>query len=154
MEVESFENDEIARMLNEWFVSIKDPTYRLVTGREQMVYMTYVQALYGGGGWPLSVFLSPDLKPLMGGTYFPPDDNYGRPGFKTVLSSSARCVTARYKYVITSEHSIERKQHTHAASKCMECGLLVVRVQAGAIEGLQHKGVANNTCGMLKENGK
>lgn len=49
------------------------------------VYMTYVQALYGGGGWPLSVFLSPDLKPLMGGTYFPPDDNYGRPGFKTVL---------------------------------------------------------------------
>lgn len=49
------------------------------------VYMTYVQALYGGGGWPLSVFLSPDLKPLMGGTYFPPDDKYGRPGFKTVL---------------------------------------------------------------------
>ncbi|XP_020671982.1 uncharacterized protein B0495.5-like [Dendrobium catenatum] len=83
MEVESFENDEIARMLNEWFVSIK-------VDREERpdvdkVYMTYVQALYGGGGWPLSVFLSPDLKPLMGGTYFPPDDNYGRPGFKTVL---------------------------------------------------------------------
>uniref|UniRef100_A0A2P2LKT5 Spermatogenesis-associated protein 20-like TRX domain-containing protein n=1 Tax=Rhizophora mucronata TaxID=61149 RepID=A0A2P2LKT5_RHIMU len=49
------------------------------------VYMTFVQALYGGGGWPLSVFLSPDLKPLMGGTYFPPDDKYGRPGFKTIL---------------------------------------------------------------------
>ncbi|KAH9786264.1 Thioredox DsbH domain-containing protein [Citrus sinensis] len=49
------------------------------------VYMTYVQALYGGGGWPLSVFLSPDLKPLMGGTYFPPEDKYGRPGFKTIL---------------------------------------------------------------------
>lgn len=47
--------------------------------------MTYVSALHGGGGWPLSVFLSPDLKPLMGGTYFPPDDKYGRPGFKTVL---------------------------------------------------------------------
>lgn len=47
--------------------------------------MTYVQALYGGGGWPLNVFLSPDLKPLMGGTYFPPDDKYGRPGFKTIL---------------------------------------------------------------------
>lgn len=47
--------------------------------------MTYVSALYGGGGWPLSVFLSPDLKPLMGGTYFPPDDAYGRPGFKTIL---------------------------------------------------------------------
>ena len=47
--------------------------------------MTYVSALHGGGGWPLSVFLSPNLKPLMGGTYFPPDDKYGRPGFKTVL---------------------------------------------------------------------
>lgn len=83
MEVESFENDEIARMLNKWFVSIK-------VDREERpdvdkVYMSYVQALYGGGGWPLSVFLSPDLKPLMGGTYFPPDDSYGRPGFKTVL---------------------------------------------------------------------
>ncbi|XVF80509.1 hypothetical protein PTKIN_Ptkin15bG0079200 [Pterospermum kingtungense] len=49
------------------------------------VYMTYVQVLHGGGGWPLSVFLSPDLKPLLGGTYFPPDDKYGRPGFKTIL---------------------------------------------------------------------
>ncbi|CAD5196410.1 uncharacterized protein LOC103971557 [Musa acuminata AAA Group] len=83
MEVESFESKEIAKMLNEWFVSIK-------VDREERpdvdkVYMTYVSALYGGGGWPLSVFLSPNLKPLMGGTYFPPDDNYGRPGFKTVL---------------------------------------------------------------------
>nr|XP_043622701.1 spermatogenesis-associated protein 20 isoform X1 [Erigeron canadensis] len=83
MEVESFENDEVAKLLNDWFISIK-------VDREERpdvdkVYMTYVQALYGGGGWPLSVFLSPDLKPLMGGTYFPPDDKYGRPGFKTVL---------------------------------------------------------------------
>ncbi|XP_075509390.1 uncharacterized protein LOC142545861 [Primulina tabacum] len=83
MEVESFENEDVAKLLNDWFVSIK-------VDREERpdvdkVYMTYVQALYGGGGWPLSVFLSPDLKPLMGGTYFPPDDKYGRPGFKTVL---------------------------------------------------------------------
>lgn len=83
MEVESFEDDEIAKLLNNWFVSIK-------VDREERpdvdkVYMTFVQALYGGGGWPLSVFLSPDLKPLMGGTYFPPDDKYGRPGFKTIL---------------------------------------------------------------------
>ncbi|OWM87215.1 spermatogenesis-associated protein 20 isoform X2 [Punica granatum] len=83
MEVESFENDEVVKLLNDWFVSIK-------VDREERpdvdkVYMTYVQALYGGGGWPLSVFLSPDLKPLMGGTYFPPDDKFGRPGFKTVL---------------------------------------------------------------------
>ncbi|CAA0828176.1 catalytics [Striga hermonthica] len=83
MEVESFEDEEVAKLLNDWFVSIK-------VDREERpdvdkVYMTYVQALYGGGGWPLSVFLSPDLKPLMGGTYFPPDDKFGRPGFKTVL---------------------------------------------------------------------
>ncbi|XP_031497407.1 uncharacterized protein LOC116262307 [Nymphaea colorata] len=83
MEVESFENEEVAEMLNQWFISIK-------VDREERpdvdkVYMTYVQAVYGSGGWPLSVFLSPDLKPLMGGTYFPPDDKYGRPGFKTVL---------------------------------------------------------------------
>lgn len=83
MEVESFESEEVAKLLNDWFVSIK-------VDREERpdvdkVYMTYVQALYGGGGWPLSVFLSPDLKPLMGGTYFPPHDQYGRPGFKTVL---------------------------------------------------------------------
>ncbi|KAM0841007.1 hypothetical protein ACQ4PT_059295 [Festuca glaucescens] len=83
MEVESFENEEVAKLLNDWFVSIK-------VDREERpdvdkVYMTYVSALYGGGGWPLSVFLSPNLKPLMGGTYFPPDDQYGTPGFKTIL---------------------------------------------------------------------
>ncbi|XP_076888595.1 uncharacterized protein LOC143539063 [Bidens hawaiensis] len=83
MEVESFENDVVAKLLNDGFVSIK-------VDREERpdvdkVYMTYVQALYGSGGWPLSVFLSPDLKPLMGGTYFPPDDLHGRPGFKSVL---------------------------------------------------------------------
>ncbi|XP_059659521.1 uncharacterized protein LOC132306218 [Cornus florida] len=83
MEVESFEDEGVAKLLNDSFVSIK-------VDREERpdvdkVYMTYVQALYGGGGWPLSVFLSADLKPLMGGTYFPPDDNCGRPGFKTVL---------------------------------------------------------------------
>ncbi|CAI9105338.1 OLC1v1004236C1 [Oldenlandia corymbosa var. corymbosa] len=83
MEVESFEDEGVAKLLNDWFVSIK-------VDREERpdvdkVYMTYVQALYGSGGWPLSVFLSPDLKPLMGGTYFPPEDKYGRPGFKTIL---------------------------------------------------------------------
>ncbi|GBG84956.1 hypothetical protein CBR_g39419 [Chara braunii] len=49
------------------------------------VYMTYVQAMQGSGGWPMSVFLTPDLKPIVGGTYFPPNDMYGRLGFKTVL---------------------------------------------------------------------
>ena len=50
-----------------------------------MLQMTYVQATQGGGGWPMSCFLTPDLKPFLGGTYFPPQDAYGRPGFKTLL---------------------------------------------------------------------
>lgn len=63
---------------------VKDASL-LLSFLPMQVYMTYVQALYGRGGWPLSAFLSPDLKPLMGGTYFPPEDKFGRPGFKTVL---------------------------------------------------------------------
>ncbi|MCO5588486.1 hypothetical protein L7F22_042443 [Adiantum nelumboides] len=83
MEVESFESEDVARLMNDWFVSIK-------VDREERpdvdkVYMTYVQATQGGGGWPMSVFLTPELKPMVGGTYFPPDDKYGRPGFKSIL---------------------------------------------------------------------
>jgi uncharacterized protein len=85
MEHESFENEAIARILNDSFVSIK-------VDREErpdldQIYMASVQALTGQGGWPMSVFLTPDLKPFTGGTYFPPDDRYGRPGFRRVLSS-------------------------------------------------------------------
>jgi uncharacterized protein YyaL (SSP411 family) len=83
MEHESFENEEIARLLNEHFVPIK-------VDREErpdldQVYMAAVQMLTGQGGWPMSVFLTPDLRPFTGGTYFPPEDRYGRPGFKRVL---------------------------------------------------------------------
>ena len=81
---ESFENEEAARMLNENFVSIKlDREERPDVDR---VYMTFVQATTGGGGWPMSVFLTPELKPFLGGTYFPLEDKFGRPGFKTVLA--------------------------------------------------------------------
>lgn len=84
---ESFENEEAAKMLNENFVSIKlDREERPDVDR---VYMTFVQATTGGGGWPMSVFLTPELKPFLGGTYFPLEDKYGRPGFKTVLARVA-----------------------------------------------------------------
>ena len=53
------------------------------------IYMTFVQATTGQGGWPLNVFLTPDLKPFFGGTYFPPDSRYGRPGFLHVLQQIA-----------------------------------------------------------------
>ena len=83
MERESFENEEIARILNESFVSIK-------VDREELpdvdaVYMNAVQMLTGSGGWPLSVFLTPDLEPFFGGTYFPPEDRFGRPGFRGLV---------------------------------------------------------------------
>src|SRR2546426_3084263 len=87
MERESFENETIAAYLNEHFVSIKvDREERPDVDR---VYMTFVQATTGGGGWPMSVWLTPDLKPFVGGTYFPPEDRYGQPGFKKVLERIA-----------------------------------------------------------------
>jgi uncharacterized protein YyaL (SSP411 family) len=80
---ESFESEEVAAIMNREFVNIKvDREERPDVDR---VYMTFVQATTGGGGWPMSVWLTPDLKPFVGGTYFPPDDRYGQPGFKKVL---------------------------------------------------------------------
>jgi uncharacterized protein len=83
MERESFENEEVAAVMNAHFVNIKvDREERPDVDR---VYMTFVQATTGGGGWPLSVWLTPGLKPFVGGTYFPPEDRYGQPGFVKVL---------------------------------------------------------------------
>lgn len=80
---ESFEDKKIAALLNENFICIKvDREERPDVDR---LYMSYVQALTGSGGWPMSVWLTPELKPFFGGTYFPPDDRYGRVGFPSVL---------------------------------------------------------------------
>jgi hypothetical protein len=87
MERESFESEEIAAIINRFFVPVKvDREERPDVDR---IYMTYVQAATGSGGWPMSVFLTPELKPFFGGTYFPPDDRYGRPGFPTLLERIA-----------------------------------------------------------------
>jgi len=88
MEHESFENPEIAEVINQNFVCIK-------VDREERpdldnIYMQSVMALTGSGGWPLSVFLTPEGKPFYGGTYFPPEDKYGRPGFKSLLLTIAQ----------------------------------------------------------------
>ena len=93
MEHESFENEEIAGILNEHFVSIK-------VDREERpdidgIYMEAVQMMTGQGGWPMSVFLLPDLRPFFGGTYFPPDDKWGRPGFRNVLLKLAEVYRTR-----------------------------------------------------------
>ena len=87
MERESFSDPGIAEIMNGSFVSIKvDREERPDVDR---IYMNFVQATTGSGGWPMSVFLTPELKPFLGGTYFPKDDNYGRPGFRTVLTRVA-----------------------------------------------------------------
>src|SRR5205085_2091622 len=83
MERQSFENESVAAEMNKRFVNIK-------VDREErpdvdQLYMGAVQILSRQGGWPMSVFLTPDLRPFYGGTYFPPTDSYGRPGFVSVL---------------------------------------------------------------------
>ena len=88
MEAESFENDDVAGVLNASFVAIKvDREERPDVDR---VYMAFVQATTGSGGWPMSVWLTPDLKPFFGGTYFPPTARWGRPGFTEILGEVAR----------------------------------------------------------------
>src|SRR3989454_1416632 len=104
MEHESFENDDVAAVLNANFVSIKvDREERLDVDR---VYMTFVQATTGGGGWPMSVWLTPDLKPFYGGTYFPPTSRWGRPGFVDILQEIARVWRAERDKVAHSAESL------------------------------------------------
>ncbi len=84
---ESFEDEATAAIMNREFVNIKvDREERPDVDR---VYMTFIQATSGHGGWPMSVWLTPELKPFAGGTYFPPEDRYGQPGFKSVLQRIA-----------------------------------------------------------------
>jgi uncharacterized protein YyaL (SSP411 family) len=88
MEHESFENEAVAAVLNESFVAIKvDREERPDIDR---VYMNFVQATTGSGGWPMSVWLTPELKPFYGGTYFPPSSKWGRPGFIDMLAQIAQ----------------------------------------------------------------
>ncbi|HEV3468841.1 MAG TPA: thioredoxin domain-containing protein, partial [Pyrinomonadaceae bacterium] len=93
MERESFENESIARLMNEHFVNIK-------VDREErpdldQIYMTAVQMMTRHGGWPLTVFLTPDLVPFYGGTYFPPEDRYQMPGFPRILAAVAEAYRSR-----------------------------------------------------------
>ena len=114
MEHESFENPEIAKLMNENFVSIKvDREERPDVDR---VYMAFVQATTGGGGWPMNVWLTPDLKPFVGGTYFPPEDRDGLPGFKRVLTQLAEAWQKdREKIVSSAQKIVEALQHDEAA---------------------------------------
>ena len=104
MEHESFENPEIARVMNENFVNIK-------VDREErpdvdQIYMQAVQTLSGHGGWPMTVFLTPDGVPFYGGTYFPPADRHGLPAFPRLLHSITEAWKSRRAEVLESGRSL------------------------------------------------
>jgi uncharacterized protein len=122
MERESFENESFAKYLNAHFVSIK-------VDREERpdvdkIYMMFVQATTGSGGWPMSVFLTPDLKPFFGGTYFPPDSRYGRPSFLQVLEHVAGLWSKRKNDIAASASEIHER--LESAAKASSSGNLTL----------------------------
>ena len=107
MERESFEQENIGQFLNEHFVSIK-------VDREERpdvdkIYMTFVQSTTGSGGWPTSVFLTPELKPFFGGTYFPPDARHGRPSFLQLLQQIAGLWRERKTEIVASADELHAR---------------------------------------------
>jgi uncharacterized protein YyaL (SSP411 family) len=107
MERESFENEQTAELMNRWFVSIKvDREERPDIDR---IYMSYVQASTGSGGWPMSVWLTPELRPFVGGTYFPPDNRWGRAGFPLVLERVSEAWKQDRERIIESSNEVMRQ---------------------------------------------
>jgi len=116
---ESFEDEEVAQLLNAHFVSIK-------VDREERpdidaIYMSVCQALTGHGGWPLSVFLTPDQKPFYAGTYFPKESRYGQPGFLDVLGTVASAYHKQKEEINRSGdkiiHTLKQMKADHAPIK-------------------------------------
>ena len=104
MERESYSDPEIAKIMNANFVSIK-------VDREERpdidnIYMTFVQATTGNGGWPMNVWLTPDLKPFVGGTYFPAREQHGLPSFRTVLFRVAEAWKSKHDQIVASSKEI------------------------------------------------
>jgi uncharacterized protein YyaL (SSP411 family) len=141
---ESFENPALAAIINQHFISIK-------VDREERpdldeTYMNAVYALTGSGGWPLSVFLTADLKPFYGGTYFPPDDRGGRPGFARLLLALSQAYRQNREQI--AEVSQKIQAHLQAMEGSAAEGPLPERAgldaMAGQVAGnfdLQHGGL-------------
>ncbi|XP_043281243.1 spermatogenesis-associated protein 20 [Venturia canescens] len=115
MEKESFENPDTAEIMNRYFINIK-------VDREERpdidkIYMTFIQTISGHGGWPMNVFLTPDLVPITGGTYFPPSDKYGQPGFEKVLITVAHQWLENKKDLLQSGSKILEVLKRSATSK-------------------------------------
>ena len=134
MERESFEDPEVAKVLNASFVAIK-------VDREErpdldQIYMTAVQMMTGTGGWPLNVFLTPDLRPFHGGTYFPPEDRFGRPGFKKLLERVAQVWRENPDEVLRNAEDLTRAIRNSTESRTAPSGTLDGAVLVRAVEEL------------------
>ena len=126
MERETFESVAVGNYLKDHFISIK-------VDREERpdvdkIYMTFVQSTTGSGGWPLTVFLTPELKPFYGGTYFPPENRHGRPGFLQILTQINEVWQSRQGEVIASAEEmharLELATQTVSGSGLLTAGLL------------------------------
>jgi len=132
MERESFEDPDIARLMNEHFINIK-------VDREERpdvdaIYMSAVQAITGSGGWPMTVFLTPDGRPFWGGTYFPPEDRPGIPGFRRVLTAMARAYREQRDQVVEQAERIT--EYLRATRELRAPGALTPELLDQAAHGL------------------
>src|SRR5262245_60102417 len=143
MERESFESEDIAAIMNENFICIK-------VDREERpdvdeIYMAAVQALSGQGGWPMSLFLDPtSLKPFMGGTYFPPQDKFGMPGFPSILrmvanawksQKPAQLKQADYVAKVVADHLTEASQPVSVGKKQVDAAIATLLSNYDAQDG-------------------
>jgi len=132
MEHESFEDENTARLMNEWFVNIK-------VDREERpdvdaIYMNAVQALTGHGGWPMTVFLTPDGQPFYGGTYFPNQPRYGMPSFQQVLEAMHNVWQNRRDEAVGSAEQLT--QHLQASAQVASGGTITPELLDQAVRSI------------------
>jgi len=135
MEAESFEDEATAALMNQYFINIK-------VDREERpdidsIYMTAVQAMTGGGGWPMTVFLTPDGTPLFAGTYFPPEDRWQMPSFRKVLRYVADAYASRRDELLAHGHELVARMRAAAGAQ-MPGGRLAITVLDEAFKALHH----------------
>jgi uncharacterized protein len=136
MERESFEDEEIAGLMNRLFVNIK-------VDREErpdvdQIYMQAVQSMTGHGGWPMTVFLTPEGVPFYGGTYFPPTDRQGMPAFPRLLEAVAEAYRARRGEVVESGRQLV-EQMSQSERLRQSASLLTEEILAGAYQGMSRE---------------
>ncbi|NWG12262.1 MAG: thioredoxin domain-containing protein, partial [Acidobacteria bacterium] len=140
MERESFENEAVARIMNEHFVNVK-------VDREERpdldaIYMEAVQMMTGHGGWPMTVFLTPDGFPFYGGTYFPPEDRHGLPGFARVLLGVARAYAEKRDQIREDAAMVLEELRRQADPPCGEARLdisVLDTAAEGIMRGYDHR---------------